>query len=204
MTLRRDFHIVAELISRGSRVLDLGCGRGQLLAYLRDAKNINGYGLEIDPQGITACIESGVNVIEQNLDDGLENFESDSFDTVVMTETLQSVQRPDLLLDEMLRIGKQCIITYPNFGHWRLRMYLSLRGRMPKVESLPHNWFDTPNIHLCTFADFENLCNEKQLDVRQRFVTDNNYKNRVLINRFPNLFGTYAFYRIGRGQYNSH
>ncbi len=198
MSLRSDLQIVADLIPRNSRVLDLGCGRGELLAYLRTNKNINGYGIEIDPMGITDCINAGVNVIEQNLDKGLQNFQSDSFDTVIMTETLQSVKRPDLLLEEMLRIGTQCIITYPNFGHWRLRAYLVLRGKMPIAPYLPYGWYDTPNIHLCTFADFENLCRQKKFSIIDRFVTDSLYRNRMLMNRMPNLFGTYAFYRLGR------
>ena len=198
MTLRSDFQIIADLIPRDSRILDLGCGHGELLAHLKASKNVNGYGIEIDPIGIMSCIKSGVNVIEQNLDEGLQNFQSNSFDTVVMTDTLQSVKRPDLLLEEMLRIGKQCIITYPNFGHWRLRTYLVMRGKMPIAPYLPYSWYDTPNIHLCTFADFENLCSELTFSIKERFVTDSNYRNRFLINRMPNLFGTYAFYCLGK------
>jgi len=196
--MRRDLEIVSNLIPDSSRVLDLGCGNGELLAHLAAYKNVNGYGIEIDPQGIKACIKAGVNVIEQDLNKGLANFQSDSFDTVVMTETVQSVQRPDILLDEMLRIGKQCIITYPNFAHWRLRLYLAVRGEMPISADLPHTWYNTPNIHLCTFEDFESLCRLKSLTIRARFVTDNRYQNHRLINWFPNLFGTHAFYRIAR------
>jgi methionine biosynthesis protein MetW len=117
-----------------------------------------------------------------------------------MTDTLQSVRRPDAMLDEMLRIGRECIVTFPNFAHWRCRLYLTKRGKMPVAKHLPHRWYDTPNIHLCTFADFEQLCREKRLRVIERFVVDTLYRNRPLINRFPNLFGSTAFYHLGRAQ----
>ena len=196
--MRADLSIIAELINAGARVLDLGCGTGDLLAYLQSSKNVNGYGLEIDPRNITICLGKGVNVIEQNLDRGLTNFPDDSFDMVVMTETLQSVRAPHLMLDEMLRIGRECVVTFPNFGHWRCRAQLALRGRMPVAEHLPHGWWNTPNIHLCTFDDFEQLCQDKQLEIIERFVVDASHANRPLLNRFPNFFGTYAFYRLGR------
>jgi methionine biosynthesis protein MetW len=196
--MRADLRIIAELVNPGARVLDLGCGTGDLLAYLQDHKRVNGYGLEIDPDNITTCLAKGVNVIEQDLDQGLANFPDDSFDMVVMTETLQSVRAPDALLDEMLRIGAECVVTFPNFGHWRCRAQLTLKGRMPVARHLPHNWFDTPNIHLCTFDDFEKLCQDKRLAIIERFVVDANHSDRPLINRFPNFFGTYAFYRLGR------
>ncbi len=122
--MRPDISIIADLVTADSRVLDLGCGDGELLAHLRRTKGVNGYGLEIDPEMITSCITAGVNVIEQDLDQGLTNFPSDSFDLVVMTDTLQSVKRPDVMLDEMLRIGRECIVTFPNFAHWRCRLYL--------------------------------------------------------------------------------
>jgi methionine biosynthesis protein MetW len=196
--MRPDLAIIADLVAPGARVLDLGCGDGELLAHLKRNKGVNGYGLEIDPDKITGCITVGVNVIEQDLDQGLTNFPSNSFDLVVMTDTLQSVRRPDVMLDEMLRIGHQCIVTFPNFAHWQCRLYLTFRGKMPIAEHLPHRWYDTPNIHLCTFADFEFLCRQKGLRVIERFVVDTDYRNRPLINRFPNLFGTTAFYHLGR------
>ncbi len=196
--MRADLTIIADLVNPGARVLDLGCGDGELLAHLRDNKSVNGYGLEIDPVKITTCVKNGVNVIEQNLDAGLANFPDDSFDMVVMTETLQSVRAPVEMLREMLRIGRECIVTFPNFGHWRCRLYLTARGRMPVSEHLPHSWFDTPNIHLCTFLDFERLCQDLELNIIERFVVDADHANRPLINRFPNFFGTFAFYRLGR------
>ena len=196
--MRPDLEIIAELVKPGGRVLDLGCGEGELLAHLQEAKQVNGYGLDRGADKIETCMRKGVNVIEQDLDEGLANFPDDSFDMVVMTETLQSVQLPARMLDEMLRIGRECIVTFPNFGHWRSRLYLLLKGRMPMARHLPHPWFDTPNIHLCTFRDFERLVRRKGLRIIQRFVTDASHANRTLTNLFPNLFGSIAFYRLGR------
>ncbi|HEY5646037.1 MAG TPA: methionine biosynthesis protein MetW [Pseudomonadales bacterium] len=196
--MRPDLAIIADLVKPGANVLDLGCGNGELLAHLRDNKSVNGYGLEIDAQKITTCVLNGVNVIEQDLDEGLANFADDSFDMVVMTETLQSVKAPVQLLQEMLRIGRECIVTFPNFGHWRCRLQLAAKGRMPVSEHLPHTWYDTPNIHLCTFLDFERLCRDQRFNIIERFVVDAAHANRPLINRFPNFFGTFAFYRLGR------
>lgn len=196
--MRPDLEIIADLVNPGARVLDLGCGEGDLLAHLQEDKNVNGYGLEIDAANITTCMRKGVNVIEQDLDQGLSNFASDSFDMVVMTETLQSVKAPEYMLDEMLRIGGECIVTFPNFGHWRCRAYLAVNGRMPIADHLPHSWYDTPNIHLCTFKDFERLCHDKRLRIIERFVVDDRYLTRTLMNRLPNIFGNIAFYRLGR------
>ena len=196
--MRRDLQIIADLINERARVLDLGCGEGDLLAHLQQHKHVNGYGLDVDAGNISTCISKGVNVLEHDLDRGLQEFADDAFDMVVMTETLQSVRYPDQLLSEMLRIGQECIVTFPNFAHWRCRMYLGFNGRMPMSAHLPHEWFDTPNIHLCTFDDFEHLCHSHRYRIIERFVVGPDYVPGRLANFIPNFFGYIAFYRLGR------
>ena len=200
MTLRADLEVIADLINPNARVLDLGCGEGDLLAYLQSNKQVNGYGLDVDATNIRICLEKGVNVIEQDLDEGLDNFETNSFDMVVMTETLQSVRAPDRLLSEMLRIGQECIITFPNFGHWRCRLQLAFLGRMPIAKHIPHTWFNTPNIHLCTFRDFENLCRDLNFPIIERRVVDHRNVESPFGSILPNLLGPVAFYRLGRAR----
>ena len=198
--MRRDLEIIAALINPGARVLDLGCGSGELLGHLATAKGVNGYGIEKDPGEISACVRAGVNVIEHDLDDGLGRFPDSSFDMVVMTEALQAVAAPSELIDDMLRIGAECVVTFPNFGHWRCRLQLATLGRMPVARHLPHEWYDTPNIHLCTFHDFERLLREKNLPIVERFVVDGDYRIHRRMNALRNLLGTLAFYRIGRSE----
>ena len=190
--------LVQQWIKPQEIVLDLGCGDGTLLRQLIEEKGVLGYGLEIDPDAISACIAAGVNVIEQNLDGGLANFSDASFDTVVMTQTLQAVHYPHLIIDEMLRIGKMCILVFPNFGHWRCRVHLGFRGRMPVSKFLPYQWYDTPNIHFCTISDFEALCREKQIRIlNRRFLTAQGRDN-ALARAWPNLCSFTAIYRITR------
>ncbi len=196
--LREDLKIIQQWVKPDSQVLDLGCGEGMLLKYLREHKNVRGYGLEINPDKITACLANGVNVIEQDLNAGLSNFTDNSIDTVIMTQALQAVDRPDLLLDEMLRIGDEAIVTFPNFGYWRTRFYLLLKGRMPMSETLPYNWYDTPNIHMCTFRDFEILCREKGIRIVNKTVVDDEHKEHWTIRLWPSMLGEIAVYHITR------
>lgn len=196
--MRADLEIIQQWIPENSRVLDLGCGDGELLAWLKEHKNVSGYGLEIDPDKINACIEKGVNVVEQNLDLGLGNFASNSFDVVVMTQALQVVHYPDKILQEMLRVGRTCIITFPNFGHWRCRWYLATRGRMPVSDFMPYTWYNTPNIHFCTFKDFEALCSEMQMQVLDRLAVDNQHRDHLGSKLWPNLLGEIGIYRVTR------
>lgn len=196
--LRPDLQIIQKWVKPNSQVLDLGCGEGELLSYLKKTKQVRGYGLEINPEKLTACIRNGINVIEQNLDNGLGNFEDNSTDTVIMTQALQAVKRPDELLDEMLRIGDEAIVTFPNFGYWKTRFYLLLKGRMPMSDTLPYNWYDTPNIHMCTFRDFEILCREKGIRILNKTVMDDQHKEHWSIRLWPAMLGEIAVYHITR------
>ena len=189
--VRHDFQAIAEWIKPGSRVLDLGCGDGALLAYLEEGRQIAGYGVEISSEGVLASVKRGINVLQMNLEDGLSIFETASFDYVILSRTLQAMHNTEGILQEMLRVGRQGIVTFPNFGYWRNRLQV-LAGRMPVSEEIPYQWFDTPNIHLCTLNDFEDLCEEVGARVLQRVVIANGKDIRVL----PNLLGSLAVYRF--------
>jgi len=195
--MRIDLNEIQHWIIQNSRILDLGCGDGTLLKFLIDNKQVEGYGLEIDAAQINTCIDKGLNVIEQNLDRGLGNFADKSFDTVIMTQALQTLHFPHLVLDEMLRVGKECIVTFPNFGHWKARFYLATRGRMPVSDLLPYEWYNTPNIHFCTFKDFEVLCRERNIKVIHRQVV-NEESGQTLKDFMPNLFGETAIYHLSK------
>lgn len=193
--LRRDLAILASSIEPGSRVLDLGCGDGTLLAHLAEHRQVRGYGLEIDADNVARCIETGVNVIQADLDDGLRDFGDSSFDYVLLTHTLQALQRPDDVIDDILRVGRTAIVTFPNFGHWRVRWAL-MRGHMPVTRTLPSTWYDTPNIHLCTVADFESLCHERGWRIQQRRLLNSQHDEDRLITLAPNLFCEIAIYSL--------
>tara|TARA_B100000029_G_C17116730_1_gene793554 strand:+ start:70 stop:663 length:594 start_codon:yes stop_codon:yes gene_type:complete len=194
--MRPDLEIIQPWIEPNSRVLDLGCGDGDLLHYLKTTKKVRGIGLEIDEEHIQHCIETGVNVVEQNLDQGLSNFQSNSFDTVLLAQTLQALSNPDQLIDEMLRIGKKGVVTFPNFGNWKSRLYLATKGRMPVSKFMPHQWYDTPNIHFCTVKDFDALCREKNIKVLTRTVVDSQHKGSWAMKFWPNFLGEIAIYHI--------
>ena len=196
--MRLDLSHIQRWIASGSRVLDLGCGDGIFLQFLRDQREVRGTGLEIDQDYITAAISRGLNVVEQNMDEGLSNFPDQSFDTVVLALALQAVNYPDRVLEEMLRIGREGIVTFPNFGHWRCRLMLGIRGHMPVSGFMPHTWYNTPNIHFCTVNDFEDLCREKGIRILARNMLGNTSRQPMLSRKWPNLFATTAIYHITR------
>jgi methionine biosynthesis protein MetW len=194
--MRVDLDIILSYVKSKSHVLDLGCGDGTLLAHLRDKKHTQGVGLENDAEKITECIEKNIAVVEQDLNTGLAGFNDASYDLVIMTLALQAMQRPDRVLDEMLRIGKECVVTFPNFGHWKARWHLALYGRMPVSDLLPYQWYDTPNIHFCTVRDFEALCKEKNITILDRDVVATQGIGKWFCKSHPNLFGETAIYHL--------
>lgn len=195
--MRYDLEIVAGMVGSGQRVLDLGCGDGELLETLISRQSCQGVGVESDPEGFHTCIGRGVPVTQGDLEKELPATESDSFDVAVLSLTLQAVRRPDRVLAEMGRVAKRQIVSLPNFGHWRLRADLALGGRMPVSELLPYQWYDTPNIHLCTLADFEALVAEAGAEVEKRVLLDGSGRPaRGAKAVLPNLLAEGAVYSL--------
>jgi SAM-dependent methyltransferase len=192
LSIRTDQAAIAEWIRPGSTVLDLGCGDGALLDYLKDNRDVRGYGVENQPANVIACVSRGVNVIQIDLEAGLSGFDNGSFDHVILSQTLQAMHNSASLLREMLRVGREGIVSFPNFGYWKNRLQV-LGGHMPISDDLPFSWHDTPNIHLCTLTDFEDLCSEIGASVKKRLVLNEG----KIVDFMPNLRGNVAIYRIG-------
>ena len=190
--------VIENWVSSGSRILDLGCGDGSILEALKLNKSVGGYGIEIDKENIQACLEKGLEVIEQNIDEGLSNFQDKSFDTVLVSQTIQVLKNPKEALDEITRIGRQSIIVIPNFGHWKSRLTVFLGGRMPVTEALPEKWYETDNIHLCTVADFENLCSELDIIVEEKKILNAEGKVSSISSGWSNLLSSAVIYRLSR------
>ena len=187
---RPDLATIAQWVRPNARVLDLGCGDGMLLRYLWKERNAEGYGVEIDDAKVGASVKNDVNVLQMDLEAGLSAFEDGSFDYVILSQTLQAVRHTEAIMREMLRVGREAIVSFPNFGHWSGRLQV-LAGRMPVSESLPHEWYNTPNLHLCTIADFEDLAADLEMKILERVVLHEGRTVQVL----PNLLGSLAIYR---------
>ena len=192
---RQDFAIIAGWVNFGSKVLDLGCGDGTLLQFLRSSLEVKGYGVEKDDANWLACMKNGTNVIQMDLEAGLSGFENQSFDTVILSQTLQAMHNTEEIVQEMLRVGREIIVTFPNFGYWRNRLQIASGGHMPVSKDLPFQWFDTPNVHLCTINDFDQFCKNHKIGVIERkVITEGNE-----VSFMPNLLGNLAMYRLKTG-----
>jgi methionine biosynthesis protein MetW len=190
---RADFATIAALIAPNARVLDLGCGDGSLLAYLSRERRATGYGIEIEDAGVLASLRNGINVLQSDLESGLAGFDDASFDCVVLSQTLQAMRHTEGIVNEMLRVGREAIVTFPNFGHWTHRWQI-LKCRMPVSSNLPYEWYNTPNIHLCTVADFDEFLAKRRCVVENRVVLSGGHPVAVL----SNLRGELAIYRFRR------
>jgi methionine biosynthesis protein MetW len=190
---RSDLEPIVRWVASGARVLDLGCGDGSLLQFLAQTRGVRGCGVDINPQNIVACVRNGVNVIQDDLETGLAEIEDASFDYVILSQTLQAMRHTEDIVDEMLRVGREAIVTFPNFGYWRNRVAVAL-GNMPVSENLPYEWYDTPNVHLCTIDDFERFCRKRKVRICDRVVLSDGAEASFA----PNLLGQLAVYRVER------
>ncbi len=197
--LRLDHSVILDLVPPGVKVLDLGCGDGSLLSKLVLEKGVVGRGIEISEEGVRACIARGLTVLHGDIDGGLRDYPDASFDYVILNQTIQAVKKPDVVLSEMLRVGRKGIVGFPNFGFWKMRLDLLLRGRMPKTAHLPYEWYDTPNIHFCTVRDFDVYCREKGIAVERRVYLSGTAGGRVRGGPLPNLLAESAVYLLSRG-----
>ena len=191
---RPDLRIIFELIEPSSSVLDLGCGNGDLLKRLIDEKDVQGHGIEVVDDYVLECVAKGVPVVHSDLDDGLDDYPDNSFDYVILSQTIQQVHNPDVTLREMLRVGKTGIVGLLNFGYWRVRHYLAFQGEMPKSKVLPYEWYNTPNIHLSTIDDFRRLCADAGYDIIKQVNVTNRKRGQFLPNLLPNSFAELAVF----------
>jgi methionine biosynthesis protein MetW len=197
---RVDLLFVAEMVERGARVLDVGCGDGELLRILQDRRDVDGRGIELSREGVNECVAKGLAVIQGDADTDLVDYPTDAFGYVILSQTLQATRRPRHVLEQMLRIGRRAIVSFPNFGHWHIRLQILLAGRMPQTDNLPYSWYETPNIHFCTIKDFRGLC--KVVNARmERAIALNAWGKPLRFSApwwFWNLFGEQAVFLLSR------
>ena len=196
--MKKEFNIIADLLPNNSRVLDVGCGDGTLMKFLSKEKNIDVRGLELEEENVKLCISKGLSVIEGNAETELGQFPDKSFDFVILSQTLQAFYNPVTVLEHLLRIGQSSIVSIPNFGYWKVRTSLLFYGRMPKTNSLPYKWYNTPNLHMCTIKDFYELCREKNINMK-KIVGINNDKTSMINNnniKIKNLFSEVGIFLI--------
>jgi methionine biosynthesis protein MetW len=199
---RVDHLVIANMVARGSRVLDVGCAHGELLGLLSDTLEVDGRGIELRQEGVNACVAAGLSVIQGDADQDLEYYPDDAFDYVILSQTIQATRRPREVLEHLLRIGHRAIVSFPNFGHWRVRSYLLLLGRMPVTANLPATWYETLNLHMCTIRDFEELCEALDVKVERAVALDAQGKELNLAKSMwsANLIGEQAVFLLSRGQ----
>ena len=197
---RVDLLLVAEMVAPGARVLDVGCGDGELLRLLSEGKGVDGRGIELSREGVNECVAKGLAVIQGDADTDLADYPNDAFDYVILSQTLQATRRPRVVLEHMLRIGRHAVVSFPDFGHWKIRLQVGLGGHMPQTDNLPYSWWDTPNIHFCTIKDFRDLCGVAGAKM-ERAVALNAYGTSLRFNApwwFWNLFGEQAVFLLSR------
>lgn len=191
-----DYNLIVSLMENGASVLDLGCGNGELLHMLKKEKMVHGVGIEINSSNIVKCVKKGISVIQADIDEGLADFSDNSYDYVVLNQTLQVIYKPDYVIDEMLRVGKYSIVGFPNFGNINIRFQFLFSGMMPVTKRLPYKWYNTPNIHLLTVKDFKEFCKEKKIEIISEYYTK--VGSMMNLKLFPNLRAVNAFFVLSR------
>lgn len=198
LRLRLAYSIITDIIEESAKVIDLGCGNGNLLAKLIEEKHVKGLGVEINQDSVVSALEKGLSVIQADIDEGLQRFKDKEYDWVILNQTLQSTEKPEYVIDEMLRVGKKVVVSFPNFAYWKVRFYLFFFGKMPKSKALPFEWYDTPNIHLMTVNDFYEYCKKRDIKILKSIFMTNAKVKPSITNKFSNFFAEEVIFVIAK------
>ena len=196
--MKKEFQIISELIENNTRVLDVGCGDGTLMKYLKDKKNVDTRGIEISKNNVQKCISKGLSIIEGNAEKDLRQFPNSSFDYAVLSQTLQAFYYPEKVIEDLLRVADKAIVTIPNFGYWKVRLHLLFKGTMPVTENLPDEWYNTPNLHMCTIQDFYNFCNNKGISIFKTISLNGKKTSKITSSnlKFKNLISELGIFLL--------